>query len=79
MEQFNLSEVVIENIPFQNTDSNYATLKQLVAKMESGQSFSIPHKYMKNLRTVISKEFPEIKVKIRKVEGSDFIRAYRVV
>ena len=77
MENFNLKDVVIENIPY-NGDSNYATFKELVAKMEKGQSFAVPLKYRNNLRTVVSKEFPHIKVKILKIEGSDFVRAYRI-
>jgi hypothetical protein len=80
MKQFSLEQVAIENIAYEGpSQSNYQTLKQLVAKMEKDQSFSIPKKYTKNLRTVIHAEFPEIKIKIRQIEGSDFIRAFRVL
>ena len=80
MENFNLKDVVIENIPYtKNVSSTYFTLKQLVEKLEKDQSFSVPKRYSSHLRSVVSKEFPEIKVKILKVEGSDWIRAYRVL
>jgi len=44
MDNFNLSEVVVEDIPFQHGDSNYAALKKLVGKMQKDQSFSSSNK-----------------------------------
>ena len=79
MENFNLKDVVIENIPYKKDSTTYYTLKQLVEKLEKDQSFSIPKRYSSHLRMVIGKEFPEYKVKIIKVEGSDWIRAYRIL
>ena len=73
------SQIVIENIPYENNgESNYISLKKLVEQLGVNQSFAIPQSVSHNLRNVLNKEFPHMKVKLRRVEGSNFVRAFRI-
>jgi hypothetical protein len=81
-EVFDFNSVVIENLPFVDERRSSAiaiNLKNLIDKMEVNQSFALPKSYTQNLRRVLKLDFPELKVKIKSTEGSDFIRAYRVI
>jgi len=77
---FDFNSVVIENLPFVNEKESISIgLTSLVQKMEVNQSFAVPKSYVQNLRMLLRRDFPELKVKIQSLKDSDFIRAYRLM
>ena len=80
MNNFDFNAVRIEDVKLEKHHTKtYQSLKELISKLQVNQSFAIPKSFKNNVGYVTRREFPELRLTVRKVADSDFVRVYRVL
>lgn len=80
MNNFDFSAVAIENVAIEKHYSKTnKSISELIKKLQVNQSFAIPKNFKNSVSYVSKREFPELRLTIRKVPDSDFVRVYRIL